>query len=80
MASQVKPYASSKDWEKIESDIKQELEADKPEGEVSCLKSSFLSFPPHSLTHSTTSSYHLVLDVITGGASNTVPRHLLQGG
>jgi hypothetical protein len=58
MASQVKPYASSKDWEKIESDIKQELEADKPEGEVSCLKSSFLSFPPHSLYHSL---YHIVL-------------------
>lgn len=31
----VKPYASHRDWEKIESEINNELSSEKPEGDVS---------------------------------------------
>ena len=34
---QVKPYSSSRDWEKIESEINEELQKEKPEGEVPLL-------------------------------------------
>jgi suppressor of G2 allele of SKP1 len=31
--AKVRPYASSRDWEKIDAEIKRELESEKPEGE-----------------------------------------------